>query len=258
MNSVVNSQRTDSEISLWDLLLLFLRKSHWLLLSALFFGGLVYLGVSLWITPSYKSRVSFYVFNNAGTSSYAGTINNGDLQAAESLATTYSKILASNSILDSVLDDLGVDAGLSRKELSDMTAVSVVPNTQLLEVIITSADPRLACAVASSFAKVAATEIVRITKAGGVEVVDRPEIATEQSSPRIVFDSAIGFAVGGIIAAVIITLKFLANKKIYLPGDISSSLNVAVLGQIPAIDLTNGDAEWQLVEGGSVDYNAKE
>ena len=36
---------------------------------------------------------------------------------------------------------------------------------QLLQVVITSTDPAFACRVAGAFAKVAPTEIVRITKA---------------------------------------------------------------------------------------------
>lgn len=65
-----------------------------------------------------------------------------------------------------------------------MVNVSVVSDTQLLEVLVTSTNPELACKIANSFAKVAPTEIVRITKAGGVEVVDRPEVATEKSAAQ--------------------------------------------------------------------------
>ena len=48
-----------------------------------------------------------------------------------------------------------------------MVNVSVVSDTQLLEVVVTSTNSELACKIANSFAKVAPTEIVRITKAGG-------------------------------------------------------------------------------------------
>lgn len=218
----------------------------------------VYAVVTIFVTPTYESRVSFYVYNSADNSSQ-GTINNSDLQAAESLATTYSKILASNSVLDSVLSDLRAETSLSRKELSRMVNVSVVSDTQLLEVVATSTDPELACKIANSFAKVAPTEIVRITKAGGVEVVDRPEVATEKSAPRTVFDSAIGFVVGVILASVAIILRMMADTTIYLPEDIEKSAGVTVLGQIPDIHATNENAGcWKLAEGGAVLYGEKE
>ena len=239
------------EISLWDLARLLLRKLHWLLLAGLLAGGLVYLAISLLVTPTYKSRVSFYVFNRTDGSSQSGIINTGDLLAAESLATTYSKIRASNSILDAVLNDLGPDAELTRKELSGMVDVSVVTDTQLLEVVITSTDPKFACRVADSFAKVAPTEIIRITKVGGVEVVDQPEVPTDKSSPRTLFDSAIGVLAGIIIVAVIIVVRSLSDVTIYLSEDITGAADVTVLGQIPTIDFSGSTVGWELEEGGN-------
>ena len=228
-----------TELSLWDITKILLAKIHWLLLAGVVVAAGVYAVVTIFVTPTYESRVSFYVYNSADNSSQ-GTINNSDLQAAESLATTYSKILASNSVLDSVLSDLRAETSLSRKELSRMVNVSVVSDTQLLEVV-------------------APTEIVRITKAGGVEVVDRPEVATEKSAPRTVFDSAIGFVVGMILASVAIILRMMADTTIYLPEDIEKSAGVTVLGQIPDIHATNENAGcWKLAEGGAVLYGEKE
>jgi capsular polysaccharide biosynthesis protein len=163
---------------------LLLSRLHWILLSGILIAAIVFGAVKLFVTPTYESRVSFYVYNSSDTASRTGTVNNNDLQAAESLATTYSKILGSNSVLDAVLEDLGENSNITRKELSNMTHASVITDTQLLEVVVTSADAEFSCDVASSFAAVAPTEIVRITKAGGVEVVDRPEISTERPRPE--------------------------------------------------------------------------
>lgn len=255
------SQKTHSssgtEISLLDIANVLLKKLHLLLLAGIIAGMATYFAVSLLVTPTYQSRVSFYVYNSSNNSSQ-GTINNSDLQAAESLATTYSKILASNSVLDAVLNNLDDGAELSRKKLSGMVSVSVISDTQLLEVVITSTDPRFACDIAESFAKVAPTEIVRITKAGGVEVVDRPEVPTEKTAPRIVFDSALGFVIGVLIIAVIIVLRMLADTTIYLPEDIERVTDASILGYVPEITAENeGHSAWTLTEGGVVHYDKK-
>ena len=171
--------------------------------------------------------------------------------AAESLAATYSKILGSNSVLDAILEDIGAEETLTRKELSRMVKASVISGTQLLEVVVTTPDAAFSIQVAASFARVAPTEIVRITKAGGVEVVDRPELATEKSSPRTVFDSAVGFVVGVILISVYLLVSSLSDTTIYLPEDVSNSLGVIVLGQIPTIDPINSSAVWKLEEGGA-------
>ena len=143
-----------TELSLWNIVQLLLKKFYWLLLAGIVAAAGVYAVLTLLVTPTYESKVSFYVYNSANNTQQAGTINNSDLQAAESLATTYSKILESNSVLDAVLEDLNAAGRLSRKELSRMIEVSVVSNTQLLEVVVTSTDAQFACRIADSFGKV--------------------------------------------------------------------------------------------------------
>ena len=259
MNENQKSQKDTAraEVSLWSIVGLLLRKIHWLIAAGLAFGIGVYLVLSLLVTPTFESRVTFYVYNNSGGASQSGSIDKSDLQAAESLATTYSKILESNSVLNAVLSDL--NSTLTRKELAQMVDVAVVTNTQLLEVVITSTDANFACKVAESFASVAPAEIVRITKAGRVEVVDHPEVATEQASPRTAFDTAIAVVVGVIIAAVIIILKTLSDTTIYLPEDIEKLVGVAVIGQIPEIEGTEKNYKyWELANGGTISYETKD
>ena len=111
------SQRTHrpaggTELSLWDVAKILLSKLHWVLLAGIVAAALVYMAISVFVTPTYESRVSFYVYNSTNNTAQ-GTINNSDLQAAESLATTYSKILESNSVLDSVLTDIRGETALS-------------------------------------------------------------------------------------------------------------------------------------------------
>lgn len=259
MNENQKSQKDTAraEVSLWSIVGLLLHKIHWLIAAGLAFGIGVYLVLSLLVTPTFESRVTFYVYNNSGGASQSGSIDKSDLQAAESLATTYSKILESNSVLNAVLSDL--NSALTRKELAQMVDVAVVTNTQLLEVVITSTDANFACKVAESFASVAPAEIVRITKVGGVEVVDHPEVATEQASPRTAFDTAIAVVVGVIIAAVIIILKTLSDTTIYLPEDIEKLVGVAVIGQIPEIEGTEKNYKyWELANGGTISYETND
>ena len=142
---------------------------------------------------------------------------------------------------------------LSRKDLSKMVNIAVVKDTQLLEVVVTSTDASIACDIACAYEKIAPKEIVRITKVGGVEVVDQPEIATEKSSPRTVFDTFIGLTVGAIIAAVYFILRMNLDRTVYLPEDLEATLNITLLGQIPEIVIPETKPKgWNLVEGGLI------
>lgn len=245
---------TGKEISAWSIFSLILKKFHWLLLSGAAIALAVFFAVSFLVTPTYKSTATFYVYNSSNGVSTSGVINNNDLQAAESLTSTYSKIFQSNAVLDSVLQDLNYKNKLSRKELSEMVDVSIISDTQLLELSVTSPDPEFSCKVAKSFISIAPQEIVRIKKAGGVEVIDRPEVATEKSSPRTVFDTAIGFIVGIIIAFIIIVIRAVSDTTVYLSEDLESIPGLTVLGQIPNINVSGRYSYWSLKEGGVISY----
>lgn len=248
----------NNEIDVLSIIGLLLRKAHLLAIAGIAMGAVVYLALSLLVTPTYQSSVSFYVYNNANITANSGAVNNNDLQAAQSLATTYSKILESNSVLNVVVDDISRKTHITRKELSEMTKVSVIPDTQLLNVVVTTSDPNLSRDIANSFAKSAPTEIVRVTKAGGVEVVDSPEIPTEKSSPRTVFDTAIGIVAGILFMAIFLILKSMSDTTIYLAEDIEKLVDVAVIGQIPEISIPSGNYEaWKTTKGGAVRFGEK-
>lgn len=240
-----------ASMNFWDVLGVLLRRIVWLVIAGLLGAVITYTVVRFLVTPTYQSRVSFYVYNTSDSATYSGTINNNDLQAAESLATTYSKILESNSVRNAVLEKLK-KTEITRKDLSRMVKVSVITDTQLLEVVVTSPDAEQANNIANAYATVAPTEIVRITKAGGVEVVDQPEVAAEKSSPRTVFDTAVGFIISVIAAAAYIIFKMLSDRTIYLPEDLEP-IEVTILGQIPEIAGSGGKADgWRIVKAGEI------
>lgn len=235
----------NGEISLVTVARFLLGKWYWMLLAGAVAGMAVFFVVRYLVTPTYQSSVSFYVYNSPDSVTNTKTVNDQDLQAAESLATTYANILESNTMLDAVLDNMGSEGkGLTRKELSEMAEAFVISNTQLLEVDVSSSDPELARKVAESFEQVAPKELQQITKVGGVEVVDQPESPTEPTSPRVAFDSAIGVVVGVIVAAIVLITRMLADQTIYVPEDIEGV--VTVLGSIPTIEQDSAGRTWRV------------
>lgn len=250
------------EIDLLSVAKLLLRKFYILLIAGVVVALGVYGYLYFFVAPEYESNVSFYVYNSSNQTS--GKVENADLQAAESLATTYAQILASNSVLNAVIEDISDDIQLTRSELGKMVKASVVSDTQIIMVVVTSTDKEAACEIANSFAEVAPAEIVRITKAGSVEVVDMPEVAAHQSSPKTTSNMAVGFILGVVIAAIIIIIRSMADKTIYLPGDIEAlgleeETNIIVLGIIPGIEISDEtEGGWNIRKGGALKLEKKQ
>ena len=84
-------------------------------------------------------------------------------------------------------------------------------------------------------------------------------MAAEQSSPRTVFDSALGFVVGAILASLVLVARMLSDTTIYLPEDIEKLTGMTVLGQIPDINVTDKSyTYWELTEGGTARNETEE
>lgn len=143
-----------------------------------------------------------YVYNNPEMNTSVGTVNNNDLQAAESLAGTYTVILQSNVVYDAVADTVnglhpsGIRQPLTREDLQDIIHISTIDGMQILKISATTSDPELSYWIADAFAKVAPEQIVKITKAGAAEVVDQAESNPDPVSPNVLLDSLIGLAAG--------------------------------------------------------------
>ena len=246
------------EIDLLEIARLLFSKLLWLILAGILGGAAVYFAVSLLVAPTYRTHVSFYVYNTADSNARNGDVTTSDLNTARSLATTYAQIMSSNSVLDAVIDDLGEGYNLSRSALSSQTSTSVVKDTQLLQVDILTKDPQLSYEIGKSYAKVVPTEIVRITKAGSVEVVDQPEIARGKAGPNLFRYTMIGVLGGVLLAAAIFIIMMLADTTIYLPEDIERVTDAPILGQIPNINDNEIPEGWRKTKGGVIRYGKKD
>ena len=126
-------------ISILDILSLLISKCFWIILA----GIIVATGVGLYtefaIEPTYESYTTMPVFNKALNDTNNVTTN--DLAASETLATTYTVILKSKTVLSAVIDsihenpkytDVALDgAGV----LSVVTLVTAVVSSIILELI---------------------------------------------------------------------------------------------------------------------------
>lgn len=236
--------------NLFSVLKLVSKNIHILVISGLAAAVAVFLVVSIFVSPTYESRTTFYVYNNSDSSS----INNSDVQAAKNLAVTYSKILENNAVLDAVVKDVTDTRGYTRKQLRDTIIVSVVQDTQLIEIAVRTNNPDLSYEIANSVVKNAPKEIQQIAKVGSVEAVNQPEFTDRKTSPKTVYDTVIGFIGGVIVSFGILCLKFYSDATIYNDEDVERLVGAPILGQIPEIKNGSKSKMWNLKKAGVISY----
>ena len=255
MNERRNNKDYDSEnfINVFAVFKLVLKRFYLIVISGLIMAIAVFLIVSIFVSPTYECRTTFYVYNYSNSSS----INNSDVQAAKSLAVTYSKILKNNAVLDAIVKDVSDTHGYSRKELRDTIIVSDVQDSQLIEIAVRTKNADLSYEIANSVVKNAPKEILRIAKVGSVEAVNQPEYSNKKTSPKTLYDAVLGFIGGMIISFGILCLKFFSDATVYTGEDVEKTVGESVLGQIPEIKNVQKNKMWTLKKAGVISYEDK-
>lgn len=124
------------------------RRWWWVfILCPLLAGGAAY-GVSRALTPIYRAQATLVIDQRQ----LAGSLNVGDIQAAQELAATYSRLVTARPILERTIADLGLDT--TPEDLAEQVGVSRIESTQLVQIAVEDPVPSEAARIANTLARV--------------------------------------------------------------------------------------------------------
>ena len=194
-------------------------------------------GAYAYLTNStlYRAEVSFYVYSDPDYV-YDSSVNisNSEFTQAKNLVQSYILILKSNTILQKVLEEAGLDYGT--EGLSGRIGTSVVENTAVFYVYTYDSDPYRAMELANAIGRVAPKEIGRIVKSGGIEVIDYATLPeAPYSSTSLVKYALVGFAGCFGASFVLFLLAGLMDTTIRRRYELKLAFRIPVLGDIPQI-----------------------
>ena len=248
----VRRDKNEVEINLADVFQILLSKWVFIMIAGLAAALIVGLATHFFIKKKYSAYTTMYVFTTA-EQNQTGSISSSELAAADNLIKTYQVIVKSNSVLSEIAQRFNEEhpehAGgtVSVSSLSQFTSVSVPTGTKLIRIDISTEDPVLSADIANTFAKYVPDQIVRITKAGGVEIVDYATVPKSPSSPNLTRNVIIGFAAGFMLAAVFFLLRAYLDTTIYTSEEVQKVSNCPVIGTIPMIVVgSEEDNTWEV------------
>jgi succinoglycan biosynthesis transport protein ExoP len=184
----------------------------------------------------YTAKTVSFVTVAESASATSGDVFQG-AQFAVQRVKSYAPLGTSPQVLEPVIRDLGLP--LTFDELRDQIEVSSPPDTVLLEVSATSADPasavRIADAVSAQLAsRIHELETPRLRGASlvNVAVMQPAELPVAPSSPRKLLDLAIGAMAGAALGLLIALIRHHARRRIDGPDDIRAVTGSLPLGSI--------------------------
>ena len=238
----VRRDRNEVEINLGDVFQILLSKWIYILLAGVLVAVAVGLITHFVIKKKYTASTSMYVFTTA-EQNQTGSITSSELVAADNLIKTYQAIVKSNAALEVVSVRLNqehpeyVDFNVTPARLNNMTSVNVPTGTKLLEIKVVTVNPQLSADIANTFAQYVPDEIIRITKAGGVEIVDYATAPKTHSSPSLTKNVAIGLLAGLVASAAFFVFRALLDTTIYSAEEIAKVTSCPVIGNIPHVEV---------------------
>ena len=225
-----------------DLLELFkaLRKKAWaLILVAMIGAGAAAAYAFLWATPIYESTAKLYI-----TSQSTSLTSLADVQLGSQLAYDYQEMITSRTFISELKQNLGLD--YSYKTISEgMVSVENPANTRILAISVQSEDPAEAKAMANELAQISRKNISEIMVTDEPTFFEKAIQASKPIKPEKTKLIVIGFMLGFLLAAAIVTIRFIVNDKLKSIEDVERLLQLPILASIPyeAEEATNKKKE---------------
>lgn len=183
------------------------------------------------MTPQYSSSALMIVNTRQDVNA---NVTSDQINSATKLVSTYSIIIKSDTVLQQVIDNLGLN--LTYAKLNKRVTVAAVDDTQVMKITVQSDSPEWARQVCEQIITVAPDVIKEAVEAGSVKVISNASLATEPVSPNIEKNTMLAAAVGFVLVIGIIVLQVLLDNKINTEEDVTKYLDMTVLGVIPQYD----------------------
>lgn len=226
--------QNEVEIDLVPLLQALLRKWWLIALAAIVCGVIAFAVTRFAMTPMYTSDFTAFVSNKSTqvvTVTDDSRLSNDDINASRNLAQTYAAIITSRSVLNGAAMEAKLN--MDYETLLSYVSTEVQTDTQLIKVTVTTESPEESLALARAIENIAKQYIERIISGSSMEFPDAPQIAKEPSSPNVLKNTAVGILLGMLLAAAIIVVKELTDKRIRDESELESIFNIPVIGTIP-------------------------
>lgn len=220
------------EIDLKRLWAIFRRSLVYCVIIALLAGIAAAVFTQTMIDSQYTATCSMYVYSNTDRASTDSSVASSELEASQQLVETYIVVLESNTVLNAVIESLDLD--MSASSLRGMLSCSQEGDTEIFNVSVTSTDPTEAANIANAIADIAPDEIVRVVKAGGVEIIDYATVPTGRSYPSISTNIMYGLVGGFVVSFVLFLVRDLTDTTIKTESDLTS-FGISILGSVPKI-----------------------
>ncbi len=212
-------------------------RKGWLLITiGLLLGGGAGFTAAEAATPEYTAAVKLFVAVRTPDAASATDVSQGNA-AAQQKVRSYADVILTESILQPVIDELGLDT--TPTALARRVQPTINTNTVVMTIAVTDGSARrsarIADAIGTSFIRVIeglekpspdATSLVRASTIQGAVVPSAP------SSPNTPLHLAVGLALGALLGFGAALLRSVVDTRVHGPRDVATSTDSPILATL--------------------------
>ena len=199
-----------------------------LLIAAVLIGAVIAGLITFFLIPDQFTATSRMYMVSASSDS---VVNLTDLNIGTSLSNDYVELMQTRPVVEGVIEELGLE--YTYEELLKMIGLSVVPNTRIVKISVTSTDPREAMEIANQMARTAKVELPKVMEAPEPTIAEMAVLPTRRSSPSLSVNVALG-AIGMLVLALaVLTVFYRMDDTIKTSDDLEKAFGVLPLSVIP-------------------------
>lgn len=217
----------EMEIDLLELFGYFLTKIWWIigafLLGALLAGLITHFA----ITPKYTATAKMYMVSSSSQS----VVDLTDLNIGQTISSDYVELLKTRPIVEGVIQEQ--DLPYTYRELLGMISLSIVNNTRIIQIDVTSEDKEEAMRVANALADKGVSELPKLMETPEPHIAEYAIVPVNKSSPSLTKNTMIGALLAMLLMLAIFTVKFLMDDTFKYAEDIEREFGVMPLTVIP-------------------------
>lgn len=226
----VNTQKKDEseiEIDLVDLLMYFQTKIVFII-GAFIIGALIAgLVTKFLITPKFTATSTMYMVSSSSDS----VVDLTDLNIGTTISADYVELIKTRPIVEGVAEELGLD--YSYEQMLGMIGLTVVTNTRIIKISVTSPDRYEAQKIANGLAVKAETELPKLMDAPKPNIAERAIVPQSKSSPSMTKNTLIGALAAMLLVLAVLTILYLMDDTVKTADDVEKNFGVMPLTTIP-------------------------
>ena len=227
LDTTANKRYEEVEIDLLELLNYFRAFLLWIiagfLIGAIIAGSITHFA----ITPKYTATAKMYMVSSSSQS----VVDLTDLNIGQSISKDYVELLKTRPIIEGVIEEQGLT--YTYDEFLSMISLSVVSDTRIINIRVTSTDPKEAMNMANALAEKGVKELPKVMETPEPHIAEYAIVPVNKSAPSLTKNTVIGALIGMLIVLAFLTIRFLMDDTFKSADDIEKEFGVMPLTVIP-------------------------